>query len=203
MDSTIENRSFGWICLVVCVATLAVAVAPVLAQPVKLHRGGEQLANTDRPGSDIEHFEWGAPTAGMLDLRMERCAEECSKNKDCVAWTYVKPNTIQGPNGNCWLKNSAPAAVPNKCCTSGTIGEVDTDRPGSDYKHFTKQGGQQVTALLCLKACFQDAACKAWTFVKPNTIQGPEGVCWLKDSEPPPVKNGCCMSGYFKTEVIK
>lgn len=202
MDSTIEVRSRGWVCLIACVV-LAFVAAPASAQSVKLGKGGEHLANTDRPGSDIEHYQWGAPGAGLLDLRENQCAEACGKNKHCVAWTYVKPNTIQGPNGNCWLKNSVPAAKANNCCTTGTIGEVDTDRPGSDYKHFMEQGGQQVTASLCQKACFQEAECKSWTFVKPNTVQGPKGVCWLKNNIPPPAKNGCCMSGYFETAVIK
>jgi len=198
----ITSRTRNLLRLALC-AAIAAIVLPATAQPVKLARGGERLANTDRPGSDLAHFEWDAPAGGMLDMRENQCAEECGKNKDCVAWTYVKPNTIQGPKGNCWLKGSVPAAKPNSCCTSATIAEVDVDRAGSDYSHFTDQGGQPVTASLCLKACLSDVKCKAWTFVKPNTTQGPKGVCWLKTALPPPTKNGCCMSGYFETQVIK
>ena len=173
------------------------------AQPVKLARGGEQMFNIDLPGSDIQKIPLETRTGGILDLRKEQCAKACSENKECVAWTYVRPNTIQGPAGNCWLKNSIPAKNNNTCCVSGVIGEAGTDRPGSDYKHFDNINGVEVTAPMCKQACFQEAQCKAWTFVQPNTFQGPKGMCWLKDSVPAPVQNPACISGWFETEVIR
>ncbi|MCI5158950.1 MAG: hypothetical protein D3906_11060 [Candidatus Electrothrix sp. AUS1_2] len=172
------------------------------AQPVKLELSSKTMSNIDLPGSDIDHIVMKKPSM-QFDLRQEQCVKACSDNKDCVAWTYVRPNTIQGPDGNCWLKNSIPAQKNSNCCVSGTIGEVNTDRPGSDYKHFDNVAGAEVTANLCQKECYKEEKCKAWTFVKPNTFQGPKGVCWLKDSVPSPVKNESCISGYFKTDIIK
>ena len=60
-----------------------------------------------------------------------------------------------------------------------------------------------MTPQICKETCAKQANCKAWTFVKPNTIQGPKGVCWLKDKVPAPVNNNCCTSGSFNIQVIK
>ncbi len=120
-----------------------------------------------------------------------------------MAWTYIRPNTTQGPKGNCWLKGSVPDKKFHNCCVSGTIGEANIDRLGSDYTHFDNVMGLDVTPQLCQTICQNEAQCKAWTFVKPNTIQGPKGVCWLKDSIPPAVENDCCISGYFDIQIIR
>ena len=180
-----------------------VMVATAYAQEVKLPRGGEPMYNIDLPGSDILHFPLDAPPPGMFDLRQESCSQACWQNKSCVAWTYVRPNSIQGPKGNCYLKNSVPAKKSSTCCVSGTLGEVNTDRPGNDYTHFDNVMGVEVTPQLCQTICQSQAKCKAWTFVKPNTTQGPKGVCWLKDSIPSPNQNSCCISGYFEIREIK
>src|SRR5262245_27558470 len=67
--------------------------------------------------------------------------------------------------------------------------EVDSNRFGSDYRGFDAANPQ-----LCQAACANEAACKAWTWVKPG-IQGPGGKCWLKNQVPPPTANACCVSG--------
>jgi hypothetical protein len=190
------RRHAGWF-------VLCLIVAAAYGQPVKTAAGLAPMVNVDLPGSDIKHFTLAAPPPGTFDLRQNQCSEACATNVKCVAWTYVKPNTIQGPLGNCWLKNVIPAQKANNCCVSGTLGEANTDRPGSDYKHFDNIGGVPVTAQQCTMACFKDANCKAWTYVRPNTIQGPKGNCWLKNAVPPPVANNCCISGYYQTTVIK
>jgi len=105
-------------------------VAAAYGQPVKNAAGTGPMNNVDLPGSDIKHFTLAAPPPGQFDIRMNQCSAACSTNKDCVAWTYVKPNTIQGPLGNCWLKSAIPAQAANNCCVSGVIGEANTDRPG-------------------------------------------------------------------------
>jgi hypothetical protein len=189
----------SWLCLLFVFFT----ILPAYSQEIKLPHGGEPMYNVDLPGADIFHFSMDAPSPGMFDLRQSECSQACWQNKDCVAWTYVRPNTIQGPKGNCWLKNSVPAKKSNNCCASGTIGEADTDRPGGDYTHFDNVMGMAVTPQLCQTICQNQEKCMAWTFVKPGTIQGPKGVCWLKDTIPPPVKNSSCISGYFTIEVIK
>jgi PAN domain-containing protein len=69
--------------------------------------------------------------------------------------------------------------------------ELNTDRPGGDYKHFfiEVEPGE-----VCENACVRDARCKAWTLVKKG-IQGPQAQCWLKSSVPPPRQSDCCLSG--------
>ncbi len=181
-----------------------IVTIPPYSPGVKLPQGGGPFNNVDLPGSDIAHIEMDPPPSGFLDLRQYDCSSACGNNKDCVAWTYVKPNTIQGPKGNCWLKNRVPQMLPNTCCTSGTVGESGVDRPGGDYLHFDNIFGNEVTPQFCQAICFQQSKCKAWTFVNPNKIQGrPKGVCWLKETVPPRVKNADCISGYFDIQVIK
>jgi hypothetical protein len=71
--------------------------------------------------------------------------------------------------------------------------EQDTDRPGGgDYRHFIPAAADPA---LCQKACLDDTPCKAWTYVKPNTVQGPSPNCWLKQSAPAATRNNCCISG--------
>jgi hypothetical protein len=70
--------------------------------------------------------------------------------------------------------------------------EQNVDRGGSDYDNFDMRANNP---LLCMQSCFADVRCKAWTFVKPNTGQGPKPRCWLKTAVPAPTSNGCCASG--------
>ena len=68
--------------------------------------------NTDRPWNDFRHF---VPTSADPAL----CQKACEEDADCKAWTYVKPNTVQGPQPNCYLKSPAPQARHDACCVSG------------------------------------------------------------------------------------
>lgn len=74
--------------------------------------------------------------------------------------------------------------------------EWDTDRFGADYTGLTLPTDNPE---LCKDACRSDSNCKAWTYVKPNTIRGPKPICYLKIAIPPPQDNVCCVSG-TKTE---
>jgi len=185
-----------------CWILVCLIAAVAVAQGTKIAVNTGPRNNVDLPGSDIKHFTMAAPPPQQFDGRLNQCSNACAANKDCVAWTYVKPNTIQGPLGNCYLKNAIPAQVANNCCVSGVLGEANTDRPGHDIRHFDNIGGVPVTANQCATTCFRDTNCKAWTFVRPNTIQGPKGNCWLKNAVPPPVANRCCISGSFTIQVI-
>ncbi len=156
--------------------------------------------NIDRPGKDIGRLT--LPTANP-----HLCKTRCENNSRCKAWTYVKPNTIQGPRPQCWIKHTVPSKRPNKCCISGVktnkpvapgLAEWNIDRPGSDYKNFNLP---QPNAALCRNACTKEAKCKSWTYVKPNTTQGPNPRCWLKHAVPKPRKNNCCVSGVKKKRV--
>jgi len=152
--------------------------------------------NTDRPGLDFSNFN-------LPQANPKLCKIKCDGNPKCKAWTYVKPNTIQGPNPRCWLKHAVPAAKKNSCCVSGTKApkppgfkpinmEWNTDRPGSDFSNFNLPNANP---QLCKNKCASNPKCKAWTYVKPNTIQGPNPRCWLKHSIPAAKKNTCCISG--------
>jgi len=176
--------------MIVGVAALLVLTAS--GQIPKTPKPGESLPGIDLPGANIDHITLEDPISkDAFDGREISCFSACEANPKCVAWTYVAPNTIQGPHGQCWLKSAFVKQVPNACCTSGTLATNDIDRPGSDYRHFTKLDGKAVDVRQCRQACMSDAPCAAWTLDRNN------GTCWLKKSVPAPVKNKCCVSGSF------
>jgi hypothetical protein len=76
--------------------------------------------------------------------------------------------------------------------TVGRGMEWNVDRMGSDFRNFDLP---EADPRLCQEECAADPNCKAWTYVKPNTIQGPRPRCWLKHSVPPPRESDCCVSG--------
>ena len=69
--------------------------------------------------------------------------------------------------------------------------EINTDRPGGDFRDFAVNGSDSGA---CWRACSEDAKCAAWTFIKPGA-RGPVGHCWLKNQIPDPVVDTCCDSG--------
>jgi len=69
--------------------------------------------------------------------------------------------------------------------------EYNTDKPGHDYRVVSNIS----SALMCQAVCDGEEPCKSWTFVKPNTIQGPTAHCYLKNSNPGNVENNSCISG--------
>lgn len=161
--------------------------------------GAGMQDNSDRPGSDIHRFE--------IDGQMPQvCQQACEENRDCRAWTYVRPG-VQGRKAICYLKNPAPEARANACCISGkpvsrigaqtestlnvVAGDDNIDRPGNDFARFEFDG---VDSLVCRRACVEEARCRAWTHVKPG-FQGPRSVCYLKSPAPPAKPNACCVSG--------
>jgi hypothetical protein len=52
----------------------------------------------------------------------------------------------------------------------------------------------EANAASCIRACYEDARCAAWTYVKPG-IQAPGAQCWLKNTVPQAVSDDCCVSG--------
>lgn len=74
----------------------------------------------------------------------------------------------------------------------GPYTELDTNRPGNDYKNFDLS--PTTNANICEVSCNNDAKCIAWTFVRPG-IQGANARCWLKTSVPRAYPNKCCVSG--------
>jgi hypothetical protein len=76
------------------------------------------------------------------------------------------------------------------CEASGL--ELDTNRQGLDYTSFEMTSPDP---LRCRQACESDTRCRAFTYVKPNSVQGPAPHCWLKSAIPPITTNICCVSG--------
>jgi len=70
--------------------------------------------------------------------------------------------------------------------------EPGFDRPGADYHSFEQTSDFQ-SHELCRDACFSQPKCKSYTYVKPG-VAGANAFCRLKDSEPAPVEDACCIS---------
>jgi len=75
--------------------------------------------------------------------------------------------------------------------------EPDVDRPGSDFKILWLRGGVEA----CQEACSQNPQCKSYTYVREGVAGRLEG-CWLKNGVPPPVEDGCCVSGVKSDETV-
>lgn len=71
--------------------------------------------------------------------------------------------------------------------------ERGIDRPGSDYRSFSFNGGPRD----CQAVCRDEYQCRAWTYVREG-FQGPSPRCWLKGRVPPPTGNDCCVSGVMR-----
>jgi len=69
--------------------------------------------------------------------------------------------------------------------------ELNTDRPGFDYRNFDLTSAD---ASLCRAQCEAEAQCLSWTYVAPG-VQGPNARCWLKKAVPQQMASGCCISG--------
>jgi hypothetical protein len=141
--------------------------------------------DTNYPGSDFRTFSTNSTI---------RCADACLADRRCLAWTWVKPPS-DDKLGGCWLKTGSPTVVKDRCCISGVrpptgAMENGVDRPGSDYKNFVP-----ANAGACQNACNAERQCKSWTYVRPNTIQGPNAQCYLKNQLARPIANAACISG--------
>jgi hypothetical protein len=75
--------------------------------------------------------------------------------------------------------------------------EQDVDRPGSDLRILWLRGGPEG----CQAACAQHPLCRSYTYVRPGIPGRLEG-CWLKNGIPPPVADGCCVSGVKTEEAV-
>ena len=75
--------------------------------------------------------------------------------------------------------------------------EPEVDRPGSDFQILWLRGGPGE----CQEACAQNPRCRSYTYVREGVRGRPEG-CWLKDDVPPPVDDGCCVSGVKTPDAV-
>jgi len=108
-------------------------------------------------------------------------------------WSYCDADPAAGKD---WHgKRNTLKSVTTDAGGAGQVAkgmEQDTDRPWNDFHHIVLTDDDPT---LCQQACQNDARCKAWTYVKPNTVQGPEPQCYLKSPAPDPSHNTCCVSG--------
>jgi uncharacterized caspase-like protein len=68
--------------------------------------------------------------------------------------------------------------------------ELNTDRPGLDYRSFDIGADPRI----CRAQCEAEQPCLAWTYVAPG-VQGTYARCWLKTAVPQVRASGCCISG--------
>jgi hypothetical protein len=73
-------------------------------------RMGPMEYGIDRLGSDYRNL--------VIEGDPAICEDECKRDQNCKAWTYVKP-PYQGPQPRCYLKDPAPPPQSNPCCVSG------------------------------------------------------------------------------------
>jgi len=151
------------------------------------------------------------------DMSIEKCISLCSSygyryaglqySKQCFCGnSYGKYGRANNCNMRCsgnynqtcggvWANSVYRVSKKYKPLIPTTTYEIDTDRMGMDYTSFNLP---RANAHLCQKACMKDRRCKAWTYVKPYTIQGSNPRCWLKYGVPKPLKRSCCISGVKK-----
>ena len=104
----------------------------------------------------------------------------------------VKPDTVSNAKIHFSVSTTDSTADTATRTAAGGM-EANTDRPGGgDFRRLTPT---QDDPSQCRDACRDDNQCRAWTYVKPNTIQGPTPNCWLKTGVPPKTNNDCCVSG--------
>lgn len=164
-----------------------------------------QNRDTDRPGGD---YGTPQPTSTPYD-----CAQMCSRDSTCYSYSWIKPSSPGRP-GACYLKDQIVPEQTNVCCISGQkistpatplptptpsdiTTEVGVDRSGGDYYSYVGR----MDANACATSCFNDRArCRAYTWVRPGT-QGPNAVCYMKNTVPAPRADGCCTSGVVRSSA--
>jgi hypothetical protein len=73
----------------------------------------------------------------------------------------------------------------------------NTDRYGSDYRSIQLTSPDPV---YCRQQCEGDPNCVSFSYVRPG-IQGPNAMCYLKNTAPVQYLNTCCISG-LKSECL-
>jgi hypothetical protein len=105
--------------------------------PLKTDSGTVLEENTDRPGMNLKQGYVLSKADPWL------CANDCSHNPDCKAFTYVKPG-FRGANSppECWLKNGVPNAVTQEYCISGVKAGATTKPEGVAQVDWSNIPGQ-------------------------------------------------------------
>jgi len=98
---------------------------------------------------------------------------------------------ISGPARRFVICVMAAILFPAAAASEPVSLEIGKDRLGADYKGFALD---RADPRFCQQACANDAACRAYTYVKPG-VKGPRAMCFLKSSVAPATPNDCCTSG--------
>jgi hypothetical protein len=119
----------------------------------------------------------------------------------------LPPDLLRLASGVCVLAELVTAGLPGALAASERPHEApvilaqeagmapmmwDLNLPGLDFATYNLRTPDP---RQCEQLCAQNPQCKAWTYVKPYTIQGPTPRCWLKNAVPRAQRNTCCVSG--------
>jgi hypothetical protein len=216
----IDRRATGVMVMVTMIAgcVISAPVGPSVA-PIS----GSLEYQVDRPGSDYRSFDLPEPRPDLclaactnewqclaftyvqpgVQGPSPRCwlksaIPDATPNPCCISGvvrtTGATPAPTTPPPGT--PPPPPPPSIPPPPGASQPGGqggglELSTDRPGSDYRSFDLP---QPVPEICQSACFAEAPCVAFTYVRPG-VQGPSARCWLKSGVPQPSPNDCCVSG--------
>jgi hypothetical protein len=104
VGSSRSSRRLLALWIVAAFAAIATGTALAQSNDYRIEPG------IDRPGADVDVSASGS---------QEACAQRCRGDRRCIAFTFVLPTTIQGPEGRCWLKAAVPPSRQAACCVSG------------------------------------------------------------------------------------
>jgi hypothetical protein len=168
--------------------------------------------NTNRPGSDYQHFE-------MSKADPKECEQRCQDDPNCKAWTYVKP-TGPGGKAHCWHKNAVPDAVHDPGCISGiavrivgidiacdngrvyawysngmvSIGETDNLAHIKQPHRYTLASQKKTTDIQAISI----STAEVITYYKDGTYTRGDGQNLTSKENPAPVRDGKVLYSTYK-----
>lgn len=157
------------------------------------HREPDQC----QPSASVDHYD-------MASMKVAIEESVCRHRRTRPGGVYLVRVHVYGDTGCSADELITGYDVTFSMCTKVGAWEIQTDRPGSDYKNFEYDG---VDPGRCQAECDEDPQCKAWTFVgwipnRPNYkgVQGEnppitKSHCWLKNTIPAQQWCNSCMSG--------
>lgn len=169
-------------------------------------------------GSDPQGWVFNA-TPGQDLLKITICKSNAT-GKNCASKVVsivskrdveINGKSVQAalPNAQAPIARPSPAPQPPKPVPNPVIATghptaalnqafmVGIDMPGADYRNTALNDNN---ANSCQEMCAKDAACLAWTWVKPG-VQNPKAMCWLKNAILPSHPNANTTSGIKVTST--
>ena len=186
-----------------------ISVIPVLVQGAAMPHSeqlpGDLEALAWRNAFEIRHARWEIDVAELLKALKKvvktsatgakpDAAEDKRSGHPIGKWPVALVLAVGGAavglviyvlSSGGWPQRSSG---PQQSTTRISQMEYGTNRFGGDYRSLEASAPH-----VCQDTCVGEARCLAFTFVKPG-VQGPTGVCWLKDRVPPPNPDVNCIS---------